>query len=239
MKVKQFTLIELLVVIAIIAILASMLLPTLTKARDRAKSSSCLNNLKQIGHGLHLYAGDYNDFIPAVYERANSSGTPTPFWSYRIGIYVNSIKSFLCPNDTAAVSSYANSGKKSVTELGAHGGTFKPAGADNVGWFTYGMNRNKDSAVFAASRATEAIRLSKIRGSKGIVSEAKDYSEETPTFAYRSCLRPTADAKSTHFNCLDTFHNLNVNYVCSDGHAASGHLIYLRSNPNKMWALLE
>ena len=94
---RAFTLIELLVVIAIIAILAAMLLPALAKAKQKAKQSACINNLRQIGISLVMYADNYNQY-PSDLWSANNGGNDTYVWQPRLlSLMGNNRNAFSCP----------------------------------------------------------------------------------------------------------------------------------------------
>src|SRR3569833_607568 len=93
-----FTLIELLVVIAIIAIIAAILFPVFAKAREKARQTSCISNLKQIGLSLMQYSEDNEEVMPPL-----STGDPSNTFSFRALVqpYVKSLEIFKCPSNPA------------------------------------------------------------------------------------------------------------------------------------------
>ena len=100
---RGFTLIELLVVIAIIAILAAILFPVFARAREKARQSSCLSNVKQIGLGVLMYTQDYDERFPAKWwwyvHRPAGYDLSTNYltWAECVAPYINNDQIFQCP----------------------------------------------------------------------------------------------------------------------------------------------
>lgn len=106
MRRRAFTLIELLVVIAIIAILAAILFPVFAKAREKARQSSCLSNLKQMATASLMYVQDYDEKLHGhIQGTRNTFYPPTGFfldWQMQIHPYVKNNQMFDCPSWTGS-----------------------------------------------------------------------------------------------------------------------------------------
>ena len=207
---RGFTLIELLVVIAIIAILASLLLPALSKAKDRALTIKCLSNVRQWGLAMHNYASDHNEFFP--YEGNTGSAIDT---GLNLNAWYNLVASQA--NETPLKDRYA----QNRIPLPSSAGIFScPKGTNplpsrvinkNSPFFMYGFNNRMDpnSGSTWTKRddfGQEAFQLSDVENVSSTVLFSEN--DETSNPSVTGAFAPTRHAGRT-----------SSNFAFVDGHA--------------------
>jgi len=211
---KSFTLIELLVVIAIIAILASMLLPALNKARGSSQATKCLSNHKQLGSALAMYAGDHQDWLPTA---TVNGGTPG-YWKLQLAAYIGKQtptwsdltkdfkgfgkgSAFGCPN-------FAGLPDSIKVQETAYPGLYSGLGWGR--WYSYNPLKTGTEGPLKMAKAqrvaSETVLLGDVPDSETYVTTSK---ENYLTIAWQNLI-PTRIAIR---------HNGGGNYLWADGHA--------------------
>ncbi len=193
---RGFTLIELLVVIAIIAILAAILFPVFARAREKARQTSCLSNIKQLTIAVSMYAQDYDELLPTEdYNYGGDGNTAGVDGSWRGVIlpYVRNVQLFICPShrptDPRFDGSYNDDGQNASYAINdAHQDAGAPSPPEN-------------QALAAIGDPSSVIFLIESTGNEDDITQATNDRGWVPTDTWA------------------TRHNDGCNYGFVDGHA--------------------
>jgi prepilin-type N-terminal cleavage/methylation domain-containing protein/prepilin-type processing-associated H-X9-DG protein len=200
---KGFTLIELLVVIAIIAILASILFPVFARAREKARQTSCLSNLKQLGLAAMMYSQDYDEMMFPTWTQPNGTAYPGDYqWPQMLYPYIRNWQIFVCPSDSTP---------NIVANSGASGSTLSYAA--NVAYYD-----GSGSSSFTCTRPT-ATSAAVVQDPAGTLL----FFDWTGSFEYgwaNVASQPASIAANfTSTSPAAARHNDGVNVAFCDGHA--------------------
>ncbi|HEY3298279.1 MAG TPA: DUF1559 domain-containing protein [Armatimonadota bacterium] len=207
---KGFTLIELLVVIAIIAILAAILFPVFAKAREKARQTSCLSNLKQMGLGLEMYKADYDQTFPDcdygqvtpyVVNATNSLQNTGRGWAWKIYPYIKSQKMFTCPSATNNFDARVRCDYTYNYWLGA----------DTTMWYSYFTGYSTPRSDSAVDSPADTVSFWETWFTDQTVA-----SYQATMDGYQGTM--SCPDSNCSFN-LSTRHNEGANFCCADGHA--------------------
>ncbi len=227
LTINGFTLIELLVVIAIIAILASMLLPALNAARDKAKAISCLNNQKQIGLAFTGYQDDFEGyFVPWNLLHNHDSFNGNWAWNLKFSGYITNPSILSCPDSAEFNERHTNNGEVSYIAL--------PNNANSYLYVSYGYNydRGFGRVHYTVPERYTPVRLSMVKSpSKKIL--VGDSFKLGSNRGYNSI---NLRAPSTSWTTLNDRHNDAANILWADGHATSvkkaSYVLTVEADPN-------
>ena len=220
----RFTLIELLVVIAIIAILAAMLLPALSAARESARSSNCLSNLKQIGLAMTAYVGDSKDYFPLYMSpRTNNLGSDMTTWVTCLvdGGHMESRDTFFCPSfQTSHIYSSYKSGSSFADKVNP--GTYNWVSFSR--FISYGYNYTGLGTGYANGGGdtdlSASCNMAQVHNPTGIVLAADAVNRHANPNEGSFRVAPTIGGSSGGYTDVDDRHSKASNFVWVDGHAS-------------------
>ncbi len=212
-----FTLIELLVVIAIIAILAAILFPVFARARERARQTSCLSNLRQIGTAFMMYAQDYDERFADILMGRDTGVQPYFGWNSTLMPYVQNKQIFVCPSagwgsDEMRAWNFINGGYGAVRQVLGYNGSIAYNSAD---WGDDPDPGVSGPGVGLADMTRPAEMILAIDASWYYVE--RRFWERTDNTS--SPTPRIAELYNNAFYVVDSRHNMMANAVYADGHA--------------------